>query len=59
MKDLPIKELLNQIGEALEAIETAERARVQAEHKKSKARYNYLNLMDRLRAKEYTIFTNN
>lgn len=43
------------IEKAIEAKEQAEKARIQAEFKRKRAHYNYLSLMDMLRANEYTI----
>ena len=55
MKDKPLKELLDEIGRCIEAVDSAERARVNAEFKKKKAHYDYLKALEQLEAKEYTL----
>lgn len=55
MKDKTLKELMKEIEESIEAKDSAERARVNAEAKKKKAHYNYLHAMEELQDGEYVL----
>ena len=54
-EETSLDDLLQELKLSIHAKDQAEKARVQAEQKKIKANYNYLSLMDNLRAKEYKI----
>ena len=55
MKEITLIDLLEEIKLALLEEDKAERARVNAEFKKTKAHYNRIRLMDALRNKEFVI----